>query len=93
MEDFFKEIISNTKKYKVDNFKNCIFYKKNDNVICVADYSNKYLWVNYDIVWSVCEKKYNLSYKQVEEKIKIIINNYKDWENLIPNGRMRNKTI
>ena len=42
MKKFFKEMISNIESYNVKTYPNCIFYKKNDNVICVADYSNKY---------------------------------------------------
>jgi len=59
------------------------FYK-GDVWIYQQDYKNGYLWVRYTLVWEVFEKKYKLSYQQIEDFIYSWVETNTNWQGLTP---------
>jgi hypothetical protein len=81
MEELFKSVLNGLKIEIDDNEPNLIFYKKNGKVVfrLYYDLINKeriYFYCDYNLVWSIFEKKYNINYYEIQEFINSMVEKY-----------------
>jgi len=72
----FLEMIDGIEPFKSDKYPDSIFWKKNDRILLEQDFKNGWLHVNYNIIWSVFEKKYGYNYIDTQSFIKDVVGKY-----------------
>jgi hypothetical protein len=71
MEEWFKSLLNGLEIKIIYDRPNSLFYKKNGKVFfqLYQDLEIKHLWVDYDLVWSFFEIKYDLNYDETQSFI------------------------
>jgi hypothetical protein len=74
-EEWFKSLLNELEIEINDKYPNKVFYKKNGRIFFELYQKSKkrYFWCNYDLVWSVLEKKNNLNYDETQAFIKNMV--------------------
>jgi len=83
-ERFFLEMIDGIESFTSDNYTQSVFWKKNDKILLEQDFENKWLRVNYDIIWSVFEKKYGYNHIDTQSFINNIVERHTNLGSLTP---------
>ena len=74
MEDWFVPILDQLEKVKLDEYPDSIFWvNENNKVYMEHDQKNKWLWVDYDEIWSYFYKNYSHSYMEVSKLIQGLV--------------------
>jgi len=81
MEQWFKSLLNGLKIEIRADRPNIVYYKKNGNVFfrLYHDLINKeriYFFCDYELVWSIFEKKYNINYDEIQEFINSMVEKY-----------------
>jgi hypothetical protein len=86
MEQWFKSVLNGLQIEIDDNKPNSVFYKKNGKIFfeLYQDTEEKYLWVDYDLVWSVFNHKYILNHAEAQEFITNMVKQHLKLEAVIP---------
>ena len=63
-------------KFNFDTFPNRIFIVKDDKIMCEHRLDHKFIYVNYDLVWSVIEKEYSLDYDDTQYFLCSVVKKY-----------------
>ena len=83
-ERFFELIQGMTPKWDKKNFPDNIRYYKGDTHW--IDYNEKsgYLWIRYDGFWNVFEEEYGLSYQDIRDFLKGMLEEHFKWKGVAP---------
>jgi hypothetical protein len=75
MEQWFKSLLNGLEIEIRADRQNSVYYKKNGKVFfeLYQGSEEKYLWVDFDLVWFVFKIKYNLNYDEVQSFIKSMV--------------------
>jgi thioredoxin-related protein len=75
MEEWFKSLLNGLEIRIYNNEPDSVFYKKNGEIFFeLHQYPDKTHFIcDYDLVWSVFEKKYKLNDDEIEEFIKSMV--------------------
>jgi hypothetical protein len=75
MEQWFKSLLNGLEIEIRDDFPDSVYYKKNSKVFfeLFQDSKEKYLWVDYNLVWSVFNNKYNLNHVETQAFVKSMV--------------------
>ena len=85
-ERFFLEMIDGIQPFTIDDYPESVFWMKNDMVLLEEDYKNGLLYVNYERIRPVFEKKYGYNYTNTQSFIKGKVDRHTDLGSLTPNS-------
>ena len=83
-ERFFLDMIYGIEPFTSTDFPKSVFWKKNDIVLLEQDFKNKWLRVNYKLIWSVLENKYRCNYDDIQSLIKDVVKRNTNLGSLTP---------
>jgi hypothetical protein len=85
MEQWFQSLLNGI-QIEIDNYPGSVYYKKDGNVFFELYQGSKgtCFYCDYDLVWSVCYKKYKLNYDETQEFIRMMIEQYLKMSNVLP---------
>ncbi len=86
MEDEFLEIMRNVIEETDKKYPDSVLYvDKNTNQIYIKyDQKSRYLWINYDKLWSIFEKKYHLEYEEIQRFFKDMMGEHYNLRDITP---------
>lgn len=70
MDIWFNSLFDDLHEIKSDRYPDYSFFKKEDKYLFEFDIKNKNLYVEYNTIWKVMEKKYGLNRIYIEEYTK-----------------------
>ena len=74
MEDWFVPLLNQLTEKTSDNYPGSIFWvNENNKVYMEHDQKNKWLWVDYDEIWSYFYKNYSHNYKEISKLIQGLV--------------------
>jgi len=86
MEQWFKSLLNGLEIEINDYDPNSVFYKKNSEFFFKLYQGSEktHFFCDYDLVWSIFEKKYKLNYNEIQEFIKSMVEQYLKLGGVIP---------
>jgi molecular chaperone DnaK (HSP70) len=84
-EIWFIDYIKDLEEVKSKNYPDCIFFKKDGEVVFEQNTKNMYLYTSGKI-WSVFEKKFVLEYDEIKSLIKYWVEENLNRKGIIPGG-------
>lgn len=72
-ERFVLDIINDLEECYHPKYDNLIFFRKNLNLIFRYDIENGDLWCNYEHIWRILEKRFELKYEDIQFLIKYML--------------------
>jgi hypothetical protein len=87
VEQWFKSLLNGLKIEIDENYPNSTFYKKDEIGIfelyqCLPN--KRYLWCDYELVWSILENKYGFNNNEIKLFINDMIGQYLKLDGVIP---------
>ena len=83
-EEFFLDVIKDIKVKEQSKYPQSIFWEKNGRIIFEQDFKNNLLYVDYDSIWLVFEKIYELENSEIQLFINNMVEKYLKWKGLTP---------
>jgi hypothetical protein len=84
-EKFVLETIKGVRPGEPDKYGNIRWFKDGIGLF-IQDFKINVLWVNYDYIWSVLEKKYGLNDNEIQQLINNVMYKYTNNGKLMPVG-------
>ena len=84
MEEFFLSCLTGCDQIKDEGYPDDIFFKKDGIVYFEQDSEYEVFWCSYDKVWSVFEKRFGLSYVEIQSFVKGMVEKHLKLEGLTP---------
>jgi len=78
-EEFFLNVIDGMKIKDQSEYSDIVFWEKNGKIIFEQDLKNKYLYVNYYIIWSVFENIFGLNSVEIQSFIIDVVKKHLNW--------------
>jgi hypothetical protein len=89
MEQWFKSLLNGIEIEINENNLNPVYYKKNGRIFFeLYQISEKILYCDYDLVWSVFHNRYNLNYYETQAFIKSMVEQHLKLEMVTPMNSM-----
>jgi hypothetical protein len=87
MKEWFKSLLNGLEIEIRDNRPDSVYYKKNGNVFfeLYQGSKEKYLWVDYNLVWYAFNNKYNLNHVETHSFIKRMVEKHLKLSKVSPN--------
>lgn len=82
-ENFVLSFLTGLEESDMD-IRNSIFYYKDNNLLFELGNKNRILYVNYKLIWSILESKYNLTYTEIQTVIKNVVEENVNWGSVTP---------
>ena len=93
VEDFLNEIFKNDFICKTDKEKypNSVFYFQGETFLLEIEKTSEklYVWVNYDKIWNPISSKFSLSYSEIQQILKVKIEEHFKLSDATPLFRLR----
>ena len=83
-EEFLLYVIDGISIKVQTKYTKSIFWVKNDKLLFEQDLKNKELFVDYESIWVVFEKIFNLEYKEIQSFISNIVEEHLNWKGFTP---------
>ena len=83
-ENHFIELWNGTTNIIDGLYPNSIFLKKDGVILFEQDLKDGWLICNFELVWSIFEKEYNMNYKEIQSFIKNILETRLNCKGLTP---------
>lgn len=84
-EDFFLYIIKDIKIKEQTKFPDSVFWEKNGKIIFEQNFKNKELYVDYNTIWVIFWKVFNIDYGETQKIIIGVVEEYLNWKGFTPN--------
>jgi hypothetical protein len=91
-ENFFVGFLNDCELKYTDEYTDVVFYVKNDDIFMELEIKDGDLWVDYDNIWSIFEKKYKYNYLEIRELITHLMWKHLKLKDVTPNWQSAGRT-